>query len=86
MDFRETTVADLAARVRVPESLQYPRDYNAVNVGGTVSVLEAMRDVGVQRVVLTSSHIPFVGGTGRFWAAAFYGTPSAADSSVPPTQ
>ncbi len=48
-------VYHLAARVHVPESLQYPREYNAVNVGGTVSVLEAMRDVGVRRVVLASS-------------------------------
>jgi cyclase len=28
----------------------------------------------VRRVVLTSSHIPFVGGTARFQQAAFYGT------------
>lgn len=48
-------VYHLAARVSVPESIQYPRDYNHVNVGGTVSVMEAMRDVGVQRVVLASS-------------------------------
>ncbi|MFN0028642.1 MAG: MBL fold metallo-hydrolase [Acidimicrobiales bacterium] len=27
----------------------------------------------IRRVVLTSSHIPFVGGTAQFWAAAFYG-------------
>jgi UDP-glucose 4-epimerase len=33
----------------------YPREYNIINVGGTVSVMEAMRDVGVKRVVLTSS-------------------------------
>jgi UDP-glucose 4-epimerase len=39
----------------VPESILYPREYNAVNVGGTVSVMEAMRDVGVQRVVFISS-------------------------------
>ncbi|MEE9513077.1 MAG: NAD-dependent epimerase/dehydratase family protein, partial [Anaerolineales bacterium] len=45
----------LAARVSVPESVLYPREYNAVNVGGTVSVMEAMRDVGVKRVVFTSS-------------------------------
>lgn len=45
----------LAARVTVPESVLYPREYNAVNVGGTVSVMEAMRDVGVKRVVLISS-------------------------------
>lgn len=48
-------VYHLAARVSVPESVLYPRDYNATNVGGTVSVLEAMRDAGVQRVVLSSS-------------------------------
>jgi UDP-glucose 4-epimerase len=39
----------------VPESVIYPREYNAVNVGGTVSLMEAMRDVGVRRVVLISS-------------------------------
>ncbi len=48
-------VYHLAARVSVPESMLYPRDYNAVNVGGTVSVLEAMRDAGVNRVVFSSS-------------------------------
>lgn len=48
-------VYHLAARVSVPESTLYPRDYNAVNVGGTVSVLEAMRDAGVKRVVFSSS-------------------------------
>ena len=45
----------LAARVAVPESVLYPREYNAVNVGGTVSMMEAMRDVGVRRVVFISS-------------------------------
>jgi len=48
-------VYHLAARVSVPESVLYPREYNQVNVGGTVSVMEAMRDVGVRRVVLVSS-------------------------------
>jgi UDP-glucose 4-epimerase len=48
-------VYHLAARVAVPESILYPREYNAVNVGGTVSLMEAMRDVGVRRVVLISS-------------------------------
>src|SRR3989337_2790289 len=48
-------VYHLAAKVSVPESVLYPREYNAVNVGGTVSVMEAMRDVGVKRVVLISS-------------------------------
>jgi UDP-glucose 4-epimerase len=48
-------VYHLAARVRVPESIHYPGDYNAVNVGGTVAVMEAMRDTGVRRVVFASS-------------------------------
>jgi UDP-glucose 4-epimerase len=48
-------VYHLAARVLVSESILYPREYNDVNVGGTVSVMEAMRDAGVQRVVFTSS-------------------------------
>jgi len=48
-------VYHLAARVRVPESVYYPGDYNDVNVGGTVAVMEAVRDTGVRRVVLASS-------------------------------
>ncbi|HOT91220.1 MAG TPA: NAD-dependent epimerase/dehydratase family protein [Anaerolineae bacterium] len=48
-------VYHLAARVLVAESLLYPREYNEVNVGGTVALLEAMRDVGVPRLVFTSS-------------------------------
>jgi UDP-glucose 4-epimerase len=48
-------VYHLAARVSVPASILYPREYEAVNVGGTVSVMEAMRDAGVERVVFTSS-------------------------------
>ncbi len=48
-------VYHLAALVSVPASILYPRDYNDVNVGGTVALLEACRDVGVGRVVLASS-------------------------------
>jgi UDP-glucose 4-epimerase len=48
-------VYHLAARVSVPESVLYPREYNASNVGGTVGLMEAMRDVGVGRVILASS-------------------------------
>jgi UDP-glucose 4-epimerase len=48
-------VYHLAARVIVPESVLYPREYSQVNVGGTVSLMEAMRDVGVRRVVFISS-------------------------------
>lgn len=48
-------VYHLAARVSVPESVLYPREYNAVNVSGTVAIMEALRDAGVKRVVLASS-------------------------------
>jgi UDP-glucose 4-epimerase len=48
-------VYHLAARVSVPESVLFPREYNKSNVSGTVAVLEAMRDAGVKRVVLASS-------------------------------
>jgi UDP-glucose 4-epimerase len=48
-------VYHLAARVSVPESILYPREYETTNVGGTVALMEAMRDAGVQRVVLASS-------------------------------
>lgn len=48
-------VYHLAARVSVAQSVHYPRDYTRVNVGGTVSLMEAMRDTGVRRVVLASS-------------------------------
>ena len=48
-------VYHLAARVSVAESLLYPTEYNRTNVGGTVSLLEAIRDAGVQRLVLASS-------------------------------
>ncbi len=48
-------VYHLAARVSVAQSVLYPRDYNTVNVGGTVSLMEAIRDAGIGRVVLASS-------------------------------
>lgn len=48
-------VYHLAARVSVAQSLLHPGDYNRVNVGGTVSLMEAMRDTGVKRVVFASS-------------------------------
>ncbi len=48
-------VYHLAARVLVAESILYPYDYNKVNVGGTVMLLEAMRDLGIPRLVIASS-------------------------------
>lgn len=48
-------VYHLAARVSVAESVLYPREYTEVNINGTVALMEAMRDVGVRRVVFVSS-------------------------------
>ena len=48
-------VYHLAARVSVPESILYPVEYNDVNVGGTVSLMTAVRDAQVGRVVFASS-------------------------------
>ncbi len=50
-----SSVFHLAARVSVPESVLYPREYNEVNVGGTVCLMQAARDAGVRRVVFVSS-------------------------------
>ena len=48
-------VFHLAAIPSVPLSMAEPERTNAVNVGGTVNVLEAARRHGVQRVVLACS-------------------------------
>ncbi len=48
-------VYHMAARVSVPESILFPRDYSQVNVCGTVTLMEAIRDAGTPRVVLASS-------------------------------
>lgn len=48
-------VYHLAARVLVAESTLYPLEYNEVNVNGTVALLEAMRDVGIPRLIFASS-------------------------------
>lgn len=48
-------VFHLAAKVSVPESVLFPKDYNHVNVSGTVTLMEAMRDACLRRVVMASS-------------------------------
>lgn len=44
-----------AALCSVPASLEDPVEYDAVNVGGTVSVLHGARSAGVRRVILATS-------------------------------
>jgi len=48
-------VFHLAAKVSLPQSILYPREYNDVNIGGTVALMEAMRAIGAPRIVLASS-------------------------------
>ena len=48
-------VFHLAARVSVPESTLFPSGYNHVNVSGTVTLMEAVRDTRVKRIVMASS-------------------------------
>ncbi len=44
-----------AALGSVPRSLKEPRRYHEVNITGTLNVLEAARDAGVQRVLFAAS-------------------------------
>jgi UDP-glucose 4-epimerase len=41
--------------VSVSESILFPKDYNTVNVGGSVTLMEASRDAGIRRIVFISS-------------------------------
>lgn len=44
-----------AALRSVPKSMDRPHDYNAVNIDGTLTLLEAAREAGVRRLVFASS-------------------------------
>ncbi|MBN1556946.1 MAG: SDR family oxidoreductase [Lentisphaerae bacterium] len=50
-----TYVFHLAALVSVVDSIERPLDNHAINIAGTLNVLEAARRAGVRRVVLASS-------------------------------
>lgn len=54
-DIRPTVVLHLAARAGVRPSIREPALYMAVNVEGTVNLLEAARRTGVQRFLMASS-------------------------------
>jgi NAD dependent epimerase/dehydratase len=57
-------VFHLGAVVSVPYSYQHPEETTAVNVGGALNVLTAARDLGVGRVVVTSTSEVY--GTARY--------------------
>ena len=50
-----TQVIHLAARAGVRPSIQNPRLYHEVNIGGTLNILEACRKYNVKKLVLASS-------------------------------
>lgn len=50
-----TYVLHLAALIGIPYSYIAPGDYVAVNIGGTLNVLEACRRCGIERLVHTST-------------------------------
>jgi UDP-arabinose 4-epimerase len=56
---RPTAVLHFAALAYVGESMVEPGRYYANNVGGTLTLLEAMRDAGVDRLVFSSTCATF---------------------------
>ncbi len=48
-------VVHLAAKAGVRNSGLYPKEYNDVNVGGTVNILDCMKKYGVKKIVFSSS-------------------------------
>lgn len=59
-------VCHLAARAGVRESIENPEPYGRVNVGGTLTLLKAMADAGVPRMVFASSSSVYGSGGGPF--------------------
>lgn len=49
------TVVHFAAVAYIAESIAKPDQYYRINVAGTVSLLQAMKDAGVKRIVFSSS-------------------------------
>lgn len=54
-DFRPDAVIHFAALKAVAESWQRPLDYFDNNIGGTIALLQAMRNCGIKRLVFSSS-------------------------------
>ena len=49
------TVLHLAALIAIPFSYQSPGSFVDTNIGGTLNILEAARDLGLEKVVHTST-------------------------------
>jgi UDP-glucose-4-epimerase GalE len=59
LDHRLEAVMHFAARLIVNESVHKPAEYYDTNVGGALSVLNAMRDAGVARFIFSSTCATF---------------------------
>ncbi len=59
-------VCHLAARAGVRESIENPEPYGRVNVGGSLTLLRAMADRGVRRMVFASSSSVYGNAGGPF--------------------
>jgi UDP-glucose-4-epimerase GalE len=55
IDFEVSAVMHFAARAYVGESVKHPALYYRNNVGGLVSVLEAMTDAGLDKIIFSST-------------------------------
>ena len=53
--YRPEGIIHFAASANVGESVADPGQYYSNNVGGTVSILEAMRDTGIKNIVVSGS-------------------------------
>jgi UDP-glucose-4-epimerase GalE len=60
-----THVVHFAARISVPESVRDPHGYWSTNVDGSLSLLEAMRAVGIGRIVFSSTAAVYAHGLDR---------------------
>lgn len=55
VDWRPDACLHFAAMAYVEESTRMPLEYHSTNVGGTIATLQACRDAGVERFVLSST-------------------------------
>jgi len=58
------TILHLAALIAIPYSYNAPESYVATNVSGTLNILQAARDLGVEKVIQTSTSEVY--GSARF--------------------
>lgn len=64
-DLEATHVIHFAARTSVPESIKDPSGYWSTNVDGSRSLMEAMREVGIGRIVFSSTAAVYAHGSDR---------------------